>query len=412
MTTGGNTAAGLDRRPRWAGGFAVLLVAAVTIAALVVWPGADRGDAARPGPSPSPTPTPTSTTPVVVSPPSSIPSDCSVSVTSQLSNWVGTVPDYSTINFSASACYRIDETFTIRERTGLTFEGNGATFKTVTPGLEFPKPRSRSHWRLLHATDLAIKNLTVVGPNTAGSEVPHLEAQHGFEVDGGVRVTISGVTVKEVYGDGVGVARGFGTKEAPLPPRESEDILVVNSAFERVGRQGLSVTSARRVTFRGNTLSGVQRSVVDLEPNGPGNVIEDIVIDSNIASGYDLYLVAGGGVCATTYRNISIIGNTATGSGPRVGKLACLHRENLLVEGNTITVPASDGNQGILVVKFSGVVVRSNVVTLNQAVPGVIFQSSVGVLLIEDNDFCGAGSVYVADAQTGPVTESGNVLDC
>jgi hypothetical protein len=410
--SGGSTSPGPDRRPRWVAGFAGFVVAAVTIPALVVWPGAGRGDAARPGPSPSPSPTSTPTPGIVTTPPASIPSDCSVSVTSQLSSWLDTVPDFSTINLASSACYRIDATLTIRERTGLTFEGNGATFRTVTSGHEFPKPRNRSHWQLLHVTDFAIKNLTIDGPNTAGWEIPSLEAQHGFEIAGGVRVSISGVTVKETYGDGVRVGRGVGTKEDPLPSRDSEDVLVVDSTFERIGRQGFAVVSARRVTLRGNTLSGVQRSVVDIEPTGMNNVIEDIVVESNIASGYDLYLVAAGGACASVFRNISIIGNTTTGGGPRVGKDSCPHRQGLLVEGNTITVPASAGNQGMLIVKFLDVVVRSNVVTLEESNPGVVLQVSTGVLLIENNQFCGADAVYVADDQTGAVIESGNVLSC
>lgn len=333
-------------------------------------------------------------------------------MTSELSSWLATVPDFSTITFQSGACYRIDATFTIRERTGLTFDGNGATFRTVTGGLEFAQPRTRSHWKLLQVTDLIVRNLTVQGPNAAGSEVPALEAQHGFEIDGGLRVTISNVTVRDVYGDGVNVARSFGTKSDPVPPRDSEDVLVANSSFERIGRQGFSVTSARRVTLQGNTLSGVQRSALDIEPNGASNVIEDIVFDSNSASGYDLYLVAAGGACASTFRNITISGNTAVGAGPRVGKIGCNHRENLLIEGNTIDVPPGAANQGVLVVKFSGVVVRGNVITLAQSVPGVSLQSSIGVILIESNAFCGASTVYVGDEQTGPVIEEDNDIDC
>ena len=384
----------------------VLLVAA----ALIVWTGPGRSDAARPLPTPTPTPTPT-VPPGTFSPPPTIPADCSVSVTSQLESWLATIPNGSTIVFLPTACYRIDTIFHVWDRIGLTFEGNGATFRTVTNGTEFPGARNRSHWKVVHSTDIIIRNIVIDGPNSFGIFAPNLEAQHGFEVGGGVRVTISNVVVREVFGDGVRIAKSFGTKAQPLPQRDSEDVLIEGSTFDKIGRQGLSIISARRVTLRGNNLISAQRSAVDIEPISGNNTVEDIVIDSNTFAGYENYMVAAGGACSGTFRNLTIIGNTATGAGPRVGKTGCV-RENLIIEGNTITVPPMAAEQGILIVAFTGVVVRDNVVDLGESKPGVDLQAATGTILIESNHFCGASVVYVADPETGPVTEQGNNLAC
>jgi hypothetical protein len=409
--TGGNAAGRLGGRSTWVGRFAGLVVAAVTIAALVVWPGAGRGDAARPGPSPTPTPTPTGT-PGIVTPPQSIPSDCSVGVTSQLSNWLATVPDFSTITFPAGACYRIDETLVIGQRTGLTFEGNGATFRTVTDGTESPSPRTRAHWRMLNATDITIRNLVIAGPNTLGTASGALEAQHAFEVKGGLRVTISDVEVKEVFGDAVNVTKSFGGKKGDsVPERDSEEVLVEDSDLERIGRHGISVTSARRVTLRANTLSGASRSAVDLEPTASNTPVEDVSIESNTFSGYANFMVAGAGACGS-FRNITIRDNTATGGGIRIGKMNCLPRENLLVEANTVTLPTQGVGTGFLiVVNLSGMTVRNNVAILNKPGPGVFLQSGAGTLVVADNSFCGATAAVAADA-SGPVTQTGNIINC
>ncbi len=392
---------------------ATWIIASVSVVALLcallVWPGTGRSEAARPGPSPTPTPTPTS--PAVFIPPPTIPRDCSVSVTADLSAWLATVPDNVTIAFPANACYRIDETFIVRERTGLTFEGNDATFLAVTDGFEAIPPRTRSHWRLLHSTAIVIRDLTVDGPNTAGIYNPELEAQHGFEVGGGVEVTISNVRVREVYGDSVNVARGVGSRAAPLPPRESEDVLIEDSTLERIGRQGISITSARRVTVRGNTLIGASRSAIDIEPTSAINVIEDILIDSNVLEGFGAYMVAAGGACTATFADITIVSNDVVGGGPRIGN-ACPGRRNLLIESNRLLVPPSGGNQAVLIVNFTNATVRSNEVTVALSIPGVTFQAATGELLVELNEFCGASEVYTADSATGPVTADQNTLTC
>ena len=48
--------------------------------------------------------------------PSSIPTDCSRDVTAALLAWIATVPDGSTLEFTANACYRVDGTLRIRNR--------------------------------------------------------------------------------------------------------------------------------------------------------------------------------------------------------------------------------------------------------------------------------------------------------
>jgi hypothetical protein len=346
-----------------------------------------------------------------VAAPGSIPTDCSVDVTADLQSWLATVPDGSTVSFPPGACYRIDQTFVVAVRNDLTFEGNGATFRAVTDGTEQPVPRTRAHWRLNYSNDITIRDVNVDGPNTLGAGNPNLEAQHGFEIDGSVGVTLDGVSAVETYGDSVAIGPSSGTRTNPLPFRASADVLVQNSNFQRAGRQGISVTAGSGVTLAHNVVAGAIRSAIDLEPTGVTSVVENVLIDSNTLSGYKNYMVAGGGACAP-FHDITITGNTATGPGARMGN-NCAGRQNLLIQSNTVTIPAGGlGNAFVLAVKFSGVTVAQNHVIFNKAVPGVVFQGATGALTVQDNQFCGASQVYKADAQTGDVDEQNNDVNC
>ena len=347
-----------------------------------------------------------------VSPPGTIPSDCSMDVTDALQGWLDGIPDGSTIDFAAGSCYRVDGTFKVRERVGLTFVGNGATFRTVTDGTEAPNPRLRAHWRITNSDDISISNLVIDGPNTTGARNPKLEGQHGFDVGGGVRVTISGVTIREVFGDALDISASKGGRDDPLPERDSEDVTVENSDLQLLGRHGIGITSARRVTIRNNHVDEAKRSAIDIEPFTPAAVIEDILIQSNMFLDYDNFMVAGAGSCAES-RNVTIIDNVANQGGMRIGRDGCPHRLNLTVERNTITLPSSGvGLSFLIVTRYAGVTVRDNDVAVGKPGPAVVLAGSLTPLTVTGNRFCGASAAVVGDEETDLVTESGNVLSC
>src|SRR4029078_5173276 len=67
-------------------------------------------------------------------PPSGLALDCSVDTSAALQAWIDAKPDGSVLPFPAHACYRIDKTLLMRNRHGLTFEGNGVVLKAVSAG--------------------------------------------------------------------------------------------------------------------------------------------------------------------------------------------------------------------------------------------------------------------------------------
>jgi hypothetical protein len=192
--------------------------------------------------------------------PTSIRSDCSRDVTSALLRWIGRVPNNATLSFSRGGCYRIDKRLSIVDRWGLTFQGNGATFKAVTEGRS-----TRAHFFFLGGGNLAIRNLTVIGANpNAGLDLDAfretLQWQHAFSLNGVQGAVLDNVRASDVFGDFVFL--GEDTRNVRI---WSKDVTVQNSTFERNGRQGITIFGANGVTVRWNWLGEVRMTTFDLE---------------------------------------------------------------------------------------------------------------------------------------------------
>jgi hypothetical protein len=311
--------------------------------------------------------------------PASIDASGRSDVTAALLTFFRSVPDGSTISFPAGATYRVDGTLQLTGRRDLTFDGNGATIKAVTPG-----DRNRRHWWFIGGGGIAIHDLKVKGANPlAGlgdaAWAPWAEAQHGFEFKGVHGVTLERVTVNDVYGDFVYLGPGA--------TGWTKDVRIVDSTFERNGRQGISITGAERVLIEGNRIGETRRATFDLEPNGAGwgardvriigNVvgrgrllfiaahgyrgeIRDVVVERNVLRGRAMNssVDAGGGVRS----NITIAGNTADTQwgNPGGGLMYFKGATGVRVLGNVQPMQPRRGNAGVLARRSCDVVVEGN----------------------------------------------------
>src|ERR1051326_3565502 len=129
---------------------------------------------AQPGGQPAPAAPARSTTTTsvgavrsVAKAPSTIDTTCRADVTSAILTWVASVPDGSTVTFTKNACYRVEGSLTFQGRHGLTFEGNGATFKSTTLGpLDKRGHSQRRHFWFVDCQNITVRNINVVGNNT------------------------------------------------------------------------------------------------------------------------------------------------------------------------------------------------------------------------------------------------------
>ncbi|HEX2699348.1 MAG TPA: right-handed parallel beta-helix repeat-containing protein [Acidimicrobiales bacterium] len=199
----------------------------------------------------------------VVTPPPGIANDCSVDVTAKINSWINKTPDGSTLSFTPGACYRIERTVLVKNRHGLTLEGNGAMFRAFTDGTGYvDNLQTRNHFYLWGGGDLTVRNLKIQGVNTDHRYHSEYAGQRGFRIAGVQGALLDNLTIFEVRGDFIEVDPDYYQTW-----RWSNDVTIQNSTFTYAGRQGFSITGGRHIIFRNNTLSNPALSSFDIEPD-------------------------------------------------------------------------------------------------------------------------------------------------
>lgn len=251
-------------------------------------------------------PVPAGAAGVVVTVPSSIPSNCTRDVSTDLVAWIASVPDGSTLRFTPQGCYRVDRNMTIRNRNGLTLEGNGATFRAFTDGRELPprEARTRSMFTFWRGSNLTVRNTIVIGANPhAGvndrAYVKALEAQTAYVIGGVRNMVLDHVQAYDVYGDFVFVGAA------------TQGLVVRDSTFARNGRQGWTI-NGQDILFERNSIRQTRRATIDLEPSSTASITRRVTIRNNTIGVGRLFFFANEGLPAPT-EDVSIIGNRLVG---------------------------------------------------------------------------------------------------
>lgn len=333
--------------------------------------------------------------------PASIPADCSRDVSAEVNAWIASVPDHATARFATNGCYRVDGRLIVRGRTGLTIEGNGSTFRQVTDGRELGNAaRERGAWTFFLATDLRVRNMTVMGPNTnpdrTHAYVPALEGQAAYTVGNSTGVVLENVAAFDVYGDFVFLGG------------RAHNVLVQNSTFARAGRQGWTI-NGENITFDHNRISQTPRSTIDIEP-AQSSVVRHVTISNNLVGRGRLYFLANVGASAPV-EDIQILNNTL------VGKAMTIHvdpptgyRYGFKVIGNVSDTPYGCSGCGLL--RFQhvrGLEVRDNVqpVQRDRNISGVALRDVHGAV-VTGNQFPRAIAPILSRGGNTDVTQSGN----
>lgn len=350
--------------------------------------------------------TPAGAAPPVATVPATIAGDCSRDVTAELSAWIASVPNGSTLQFGTNACYRVDGTLKIQYRHGLTFEGNGATFRAFTSGRELPagEARTRSMFNFWRGSNLTVRNTIVRGANpNAGTGdfayVPALEAQTAYVIGGVQHMLLDRVQAYDVYGDFV------------LSGPATRHLVVRNSTFARNGRQGWTI-NGQDILFENNWIRQTRRATVDIEPATVTAITRRVTIRNNTIGRGRLYFLANEGRAAPT-EDIAIIGNRFVGKAmtirvdPPRGT-----RARFRVIGNTSDTPVGFGGGGAFA--FSdviGVEVRDNVQPMqrNRGISGVSIRDSRDVVVTGNRFPFGKAPIHSRGGNFN-VSQSGNLV--
>ena len=113
------------------------------------------------------------------------------------------------------------------------------------------------------------------------SEYTSGEYRHCLDIEGSNNVTVSGIACNNSGGDGLYIGGGN--------QGYSNNVTISNSTFDNNRRQGFSLISGKSITIDGckftNTAGTAPQAGIDLEPNGAGDVLQNIVIKNSSASG-------------------------------------------------------------------------------------------------------------------------------
>lgn len=346
--------------------------------------------------------------------PSSIPADCSRPVEAEIMSWIASVPNNSTLEFAPNGCYAQDNTITVTDRLGLVIDGRGSTFRAVTAGHSH-----RANWRMLAGSNLTLKNMIVRGSNPAAgitgtAYVPALEWQHGYSIDAVQGMTADNVAAFDTYGDLFGVQYDERVGVYNSPP--VRNLTLVNSRFERSGRQGIALSHVEGALIQRNYVGDSNMNGVDVELNDPVERGLDIQILDNTFGAM----------------RFSMVANVGSGYDPNVGRITIarnrmngplvtcrppvyvethddLFRTGYTVQDNVL-LAYGDAFDFIGVKE---IVVSGNTVNFingdcgTLAGVGLVNSHTVSVV---NNAFLGAAEVVKQDSRSTGVTQSGNRL--
>lgn len=196
--------------------------------------------------------------------------------------------------------------------------------------------------------DLLIRDVQVKGANPGFHSAPQAISLGNC----------SNCTVDRVWINGtrsIGIQLGGSAREGHF----ADNSKVTNCLFTRVASQNLALVNGRNILFEGNKLmatgqqGGPGSTSIDLEPNGPDDRLENVIIRNNVID-------HRGSAISPTGNGIVIQATTGTRS---VGNI--LVERNTIIGGSNTGVISSYLSNGIYIFgpTMRGVTVRDNTIT-------------------------------------------------
>lgn len=259
-----------------------MAAAGAVVAAVGVLGNWDRGGGRSASPEPG--------SPTIVSVPASLPADCSRPVDQEINGVIRDAPPNSIVAFPGGGCYGHDGSLVVTDKAGLTIDGNGATFKAVTPG-----DTCRANWRITGGRNITLRNMTVHGVNDRGFDADRWpdyrsQCQHGYSFDsvqGGKLLDSRSV---DTVGDALAVGPDLRPRDfCVVPP--SRDILVDRFHGSNSGRT-VSITHGDGVTIQNSYFGDIYDNAIDLETDDDCMSSRNVRILNNRFGRYHYAMIA------------------------------------------------------------------------------------------------------------------------
>jgi hypothetical protein len=245
-------------------------------------------------------------------------------VSTALINFIGTVPDGSTIVFKAGGTYRVDKAIKFANRANLTLNGNGATLR----GNGGTSTASSIFW-LVANNGITIENFSMVGNDpTPGVYSLGNEGADGILVAEGTNIEVVNVTMSAIWGDCLYVAAG------------ASEVTFRDSTCASAGRQGVTITAGKNVTIERVAFPKSGYCTFDIEPDVSSEGASNIQFLDNTVGTWSNSFLSADGAAGSIVSGVTVSGNTVTG-GTLETIINLARRSNIVFTNNTSTVKGS-----------------------------------------------------------------------
>lgn len=271
-----------------------------------------------------------------------------------MSAWIASVPGHSILSFTSGACYRIEGTLELMNRSDLDFEGNGAIFRSRNPPVD-----KRAIWRVIDSKNITFHDMTIEGSyKKGGTFTARWQHAHAIEAHGS-SLDIADVTIEDVAGDCVYFGGGY-TSALTLSSGTVQD-----SSCLRTGRNAVSVVAGENILVHGMTTGSIGYDVFDVEPN-PGAFwgSNGVTFDGNTIGSYakNAYSIVEGAPITNQF----FTNNRVVEQGLRIGIADPAHAgyrpTNVTIANNTAASPQTPS--AINVDNVDGLTVTGNTVPM------------------------------------------------
>jgi hypothetical protein len=304
--------------------------------------------------------------------------------------------------------YKIDAVQSLTLKSGITLQMTPDTILRVIPN-------SAARYALF--TVNGVENVRILGGILIGDRKQHFgitgEWGMGIRITGAKNILVQGTTCNEFWGDGLYI----GETTAGKP---SENIRLIEIKADRNRRQGLSLISGKNIEIADasftNTNGTAPAAGMDIEPNNPRNVLENIIIRGLTTAGNQGagIIISSGALAGTPYPvGISILNHRDEGSdrgmqistkGIIPGEVLIDHPEWKNTRRNAIAIQGHDHRS------FHIQINAAEITDVNQSRPG----AAIDIYSFKDsspNENGGIGNVSVnspviADTRVNPKTVS------
>lgn len=218
-----------------------------------------------------------------------------------------------------------DGTYMIDALKGVNVPGN-VTLKLSSGATLKAFPNSSQNYTVLQVSGA---NVSIIGGTIAGERDQHSgsggEWGMGITVDGASGTVIEGVTVRDMWGDGIYLSG------------QSTNTTLCSVVADNNRRQGMSIIGADGVVIKDSTFKNTNgtepKSGIDIEPNQGTSVVNVDIENSdfvdNAGAGINIYADSG------NVSSVKINGNRISGSGNN-GGITLVNSSKDTITNNTI----------------------------------------------------------------------------